>query len=92
MIGWGAIDDTGEQSQFPRQVILPFNSSTNANSSARYILQTNVGPDGEDTCKGDSGWTLNFKFSSGIRIFTLTLHDQTETHRLTGSLNIKPEG
>ena len=59
MIGWGAIDNTGEQSQYPRQVILPFNHTSNANSSARYFLETNVGPNGEDTCKGDSGWTLN---------------------------------
>ena len=64
IIGWGAIDKTGEQSQYPRQVILPFNKTSNANSSARYFLETNVGPDGEDTCKGDSGWTLNFKIDS----------------------------
>ena len=62
IIGWGAIDKTGEQSQYPRQVILPFNKTSNANSSARYFLETNVGPDGEDTCKGDSGWTLNLYF------------------------------
>ena len=63
MIGWGAIDNSGEQSRYPRQVILPFNMSSNANSSARYFLQTNVGPNGEDACKGDSGWTLNLKLS-----------------------------
>ena len=77
MLGWGAIDSTGEQSQYPRQVILPFNKTSNANSSARYFLQTNVGPNGEDTCKGDSGWTF-----SGIRILTLTLHNQTEQRQI----------
>ena len=71
MTGWGAIDETGDQSQFPRQITLPYNFSTNANKSTRYFLETNVGPDGEDTCEGDSGWFIsNFLpyFNSHIAI------------------------
>ena len=60
MIGWGAIDSSGEQSQFPRQVALTYNKTTDCNCSSIYLLQTNVGPDGQDPCEGDSGQTERF--------------------------------
>ena len=53
--GWGATDNTGKQSQFPRQVDLSFNKTTDCDCKGRYILETNVGADYEDTCSGDSG-------------------------------------
>ena len=56
MLGWGAIDDTGEQSQFPRQVQLEFNKKNDCTDcKERLILKTNVGENNEDACKGDSG-------------------------------------
>ena len=59
MLGWGIFDDTGEQSQFPRQVQLEFHNKTDClDCKERLILETNVGENNEDTCKGDSGWTI----------------------------------
>ena len=55
MAGWGAIDETGEQSQYPRQVDLFYNFTSDCNCKDRYRLETNVGPNGEDPCAGDSG-------------------------------------
>ena len=55
MVGWGATDETGEQSRYPRQVDLTYNSTSDCECRERYRLQTNVGPDGQDTCGGDSG-------------------------------------
>ena len=55
MPGWGATDKTGEQSQFPRQVDLTLNKTTDCDCREQYILETNVGEDNEDTCSGDSG-------------------------------------
>ena len=57
MLGWGATDKTGEQSQFPRQVDLRLNKTTDCDCREQYILETNVGEDNEDTCTGDSGQT-----------------------------------
>ena len=57
MLGWGATDKTGEQSQFPRQVDLSLNKTTDCDCREQYILETNVGEDNEDTCSGDSGQT-----------------------------------
>ena len=58
--GWGAIDRTGEQSRYPRQVDLTYNKTTDCNCSSIYFLQTNVGPEGQDPCEGDSGQTERF--------------------------------
>ena len=55
MAGWGATDETGEQSQFPRKVDLSFNKTTDCDCREQYILETNVGADNEDPCSGDSG-------------------------------------
>ena len=60
MLGWGAIDETGEQSQFLRQVDLGFNQTTDCDCKYRYILETNVGQNNEDTCSGDSGPTIYY--------------------------------
>ena len=56
-LGWGAYDKTGAQSRFLRQVDLRFNSTEDRDCRcpAYYKLYTNVGPTGQDTCKGDSG-------------------------------------
>ena len=54
-LGWGAYDKTGAQSRFLRQVDLRFNSTDDCRCPAYYKLYTNVGPTGQDTCKGDSG-------------------------------------
>ena len=54
-LGWGAYDNTREQSRFLRQVDLRFNSTDDCRCPAYYKLYTNVGPTGQDTCKGDSG-------------------------------------
>ena len=61
MLGWGATNETGEQSRFPRQVDLSYNSTSDCDCKDRYRLETNVGPNGEDTCRGDSGM-LELKF------------------------------
>ena len=58
LLGWGATDNTGEQSQFLRQVDLGFNQTTDCDCKYRFILETNVGQDNEDTCSGDSGPTI----------------------------------
>ena len=55
LLGWGATDETGEQSQFPRQVDLTLNKTTDCDCRDQYILETNVGIDYEDPCRGDSG-------------------------------------
>ena len=55
--GWGATDRSVEQSRYPRQVDLTLNTTRDCNCSSIYFLETNVGPDGEDTCEGDSGQT-----------------------------------
>ena len=57
LLGWGATDRTGEQSRYPRQLDLTLNATSDCNCSSVYFLETNVGPDGEDTCEGDSGQT-----------------------------------
>ena len=58
MLGWGATDNTGEQSQFLKQVDLGFNSTTDCDCNDRFILETNVGQNKEDACSGDSGPTI----------------------------------
>ena len=58
--GWGA---SVEQSRYPRQVDLTFNATSDCNCSSRYFLETNVGPQGQDTCEGDSGQTEISLFS-----------------------------
>ena len=55
LLGWGATDETGEQSQFPRQVDLTLNKTTDCDCRDQYILETNVGEDYQDPCRGDSG-------------------------------------
>ena len=54
-LGWGAYDETGEQSQFLRQVDLRFHSAASCRCPAFYELFTKVGERGQDTCGGDSG-------------------------------------
>ena len=54
-LGWGAYDETGEQSQFLRQVDLRFHSAASCRCPAFYELRTMVGEERQDTCKGDSG-------------------------------------
>ena len=50
LLGWGIFDNSITQSEHLRQLDLTINSTT------RYDeIQTNVGPYGEDVCKGDSG-------------------------------------
>ena len=53
--GWGATDRTGEQSRYPRQVDLTYNRTTDCTCPSFYFLETNVGPEGQDPCEGDSG-------------------------------------
>ena len=60
MIGWGATDRTGEQSRYPRQVDLTYNRTTDCTCPSFYFLETNVGPEGQDPCEGDSGKTERF--------------------------------
>ena len=58
--GWGATDRTGEQSRYPRQVDLTYNRTTDCTCPSFYFLETNVGPEGQDPCDGDSGQTERF--------------------------------
>ena len=58
--GWGATDRTGEQSRYPRQVDLTYNRTTDCTCPSFYFLETNVGPEGQDPCEGDSGQTERF--------------------------------
>ena len=59
MLGWGATDNTGEQSQFPRQVDLSFKKKNDCRDCKdRFILETNVGLNNEDACSGDSGRSI----------------------------------
>ena len=63
MLGWGATDDTGEQSQFLRQVDVGFNQTTDCDCKDQFILETNVGQNNEDACSGDSGRTIQYKIN-----------------------------
>ena len=56
-LGWGTFDDSGEASTFLRKVELTLNlNKTKGNVAAdKYFLWTDVGPEGQDTCVGDSG-------------------------------------
>ena len=64
MLGWGTFDDTGEQSQFPRQVQLEFNQKNDCpDCNARFILETKVGQNKEDACSGDSGRTIKYNIN-----------------------------
>ena len=67
LLGWGATDRTGEQSRYPRQVDLSLNATSDCNCSSIYFLETNVGPNGEDTCEGDSG--QHERFSKNVEEF-----------------------
>ena len=61
MLGWGATDKTGEQSQFLKQVDLGFNRTTDCSDCKdRFILETNVGQNKEDACRGDSGRNIQY--------------------------------
>ena len=54
--GWGVYNAAGEQSRYLRQVYLSVNTSvTDCGCTADYIIQTNIGPRGQDACSGDSG-------------------------------------
>ena len=63
MSGWGAFDAfdafDGErltqQAQFLRQTSLILNKTTDCTCEDFYFLETNVGADKQDPCKGDSG-------------------------------------
>ena len=55
-LGWGQYDETGQQSQFLKQVDLEFSSAyPNCTCPSFYLLRTMVGEERQDTCKGDSG-------------------------------------
>ena len=57
-LGWGAFDNTRRPSTYLRQVELTMNyamTNRNLRTDDKYFLFTNVGPDGQDTCAGDSG-------------------------------------
>ena len=53
--GWGAYDATGDQSRYLRQVDLTLNKTTDCVCKNLYFLETNIGPEAQDTCEGDSG-------------------------------------
>ena len=63
VLGWGVFDATGEQSRYLRQVYLTVNTSiTDCGCTDDYLIQTNVGPRGQDPCAGDSGRMLTAVF------------------------------
>ena len=57
-LGWGATDQTGAQSRYLRQIDLRPVKPVDCTCPDFYKLETEVGPDGEDPCTGDSGGPL----------------------------------
>ena len=58
-LGWGLTDHSGWEPRCLRQVelTLNLNETIGRTPADKYFLHTNVGPDGQDTCAGDSGIT-----------------------------------
>ena len=69
-IGWGATEYSPSQSQFPLEITLKVATSTHLH----YFIQTKVGPNGEDTCKGDSGGPLLIQDKDYNDVVVATLH------------------
>ena len=56
--GWGAVDGTGQQSRYLKRVELSLNKTKDCVCKDFYFLETNVGPNNQDTCGGDSGQAM----------------------------------
>ena len=57
-LGYGIVDANEESSPYLKEVDLTLYSTVDCVCPNNYLLQTNVGPDGQDTCAGDSGQSV----------------------------------